>query len=432
MKVTAEKIDNNIVKLEIEVDAQTFEKAMGNSYIKLRKQIAIPGFRKGKAPRGIIERTYGEAIFYEDAINEVCPIAFEEAVKETEIEPVDRPDIDIIQIGNGQNLIFSASVIVKPDVELGEYKGIEAEKNEYNVTDDDVNEQVSRIQERNARWINVDEGAVKEGNRVTLDYTGSIGDKPFPGGSAENQSLVIGSGQFIPGFEEELIGLEPGDEKEFEITFPEDYHAEDLKGKLTTFRVKLHEIKEKELPVLDDEFAKDISEFDTLGEYKNDLKTKMEAEASERTKAEIENQIISKVVENAKVDIPDVMVERQIDNIMRDISFRLQFQGLDLEGYLKMTNTSINDFRAQYKDDSYNRVKTQLVLEKIAKTETIKATDEDIEDEFQKLSDQYKKSVEDVKKDLNGNNAHIEEGIVFRKTIEFLTENAILTEGSKE
>lgn len=428
MKVTAEKTGNNTVKMEIKVDPEIFDKAMENSYIKARKRIVVPGFRKGKAPRRVIENYYGEAIFYEDAINEVCPQAYEDAVKETAIDPVDQPEIDIVQIGGGQEFVFTATVTVKPDVKLGQYKGIEVEKVEYNVTESDVEKQLKQIQEQNARWIAVEGRAVKDGDRITLDYSGSIDGELFEGGTAENQTLVIGSGQFIPGFEEQCIGMEINEEKDLEITFPEDYHVQDLKGKAATFHVKIHDIKEKELPVLDDEFAKDISEFDTFEEYKADLKKKMVERASEMSKAEMENQLITKVVANASVDIPDVMVERQIDTIVRDISFRLQYQGMNLDQYLKLMNTSIDDFRAQYKNESYNRVKTQLVLESISEVESIEATDEDLEKEYIKLADQYKRSVDDIKRDFESNVEYIKEGLIAQKTVDFLLQNANLIE----
>lgn len=426
MKVTAEKTDTNKVKLEIHVDPETFERGMEKSYLKNRKNISIPGFRKGKVPRKIIERYYGEAIFYEDAVNEIFPAAYDEAVREANIEPVDRPEIDIVQIGSGQDLILTALVTVKPEVELGQYKGIEVTRTEYNVTDDDVDHQLHHVVERNARWISV-ERAVKEGDRVTLDYTGTIDGKEFPGGAAEKYILEIGSGHFIPGFEEQLTGMMPGEEKDINVTFPEKYHAEELQGKAAVFHVKIHEVKEKELPALDDEFAKDVSEFDTLDEYKADIKKRLVDAAEARSRNDMENELIRKVVDNAKVEIPDVMVENEIDDMVRDMDYRMRYNGLTLDQYLKMTNTTLDDLRAQFKEDAYNRVKTQLVLESIAKAENIEATDEDLEKEYARLADQYKQSIEEVKKNFANSTGYISNSIKVNKTIDFLIDNSVVT-----
>ena len=428
MKATVEKIEKNKVKLEIEVDPHIFDKAMESAYLKNRKNIAIPGFRKGKAPRKVIERYYGERIFYEDALNIACPEAYDQAVKENGIEPVDRPEIDIVQIGQGNPLIFTATVTIKPEVELGQYKGVEVEKVEYPVTDEEVEERLRQELERNARWITVEDRAVKLGDRVTLDYSGTVDGEAFEGGTAQNQSLEIGSGRFIPGFEEQLIGANIGEEKEIKVTFPEDYFREELKGKEAVFKVTVHEIKEKELPALDDEFAKDVSEFDTLEEYKADLRKKMEEIAKERAQVENENNVISKVVENATVDIPEVMVENQLDSILRDFDYRLRFQGLDLERYLKLTNTSLDDFRAQYRNEAYNRVKTQLVLEKIAREEAITVEEADMEKEYERMAEQYKRSVDEVKKDFAGSAEYIKENLLIQKTVDFLVHSAHFTE----
>ena len=428
MKVTKEILENKKVKLEIHVEPETFEQGMQKSYLKNRKNISVPGFRKGKVPRKIIERYYGEAIFYEDAVNEIFPQVYDEAVKEAGIVPVDRPEVDIVQIGSGQDLILTAEVDVKPEVELGQYKGIEIERVEYNVTDHDVEHQLEHIREDNARWITVEDRAVQNGDLVTLDYAGTIDGEAFPGGTAEKQTLEIGSGRFIPGFEEQLVGMKSSEEKDITVTFPEDYHAEELKGKEAVFHVKIHEIKEKELPVLDDEFAKDVSEFSTLEEYKADLRQKLQESAEERAKSQMENQLLEKITNNAKVDIPAVMVEREIDSMVRDMDFRLRYSGLNLEKYLEMINTSMEDFRAQYKDNAYNRVKTQLVLEAITKKEGITVTDEDREKEYQKLAEQYKRDVEDIKKAYGSNPEYIDDSILVQKTIDMLMEEAVLVE----
>ena len=432
MKTSVEKLENNKVKLEIEVDAQQFDEAMQKAYLKNRKHITIPGFRKGRAPRQIIERYYGEGIFYEDAINEACPKAYEEAVRESGIEPVDQPTIDIVQIGGGKSLIFTAEVTVKPEVELGQYKGIEINKVEYNVTDQDIDNQLEMIREQNARWVSVEDRPAKEGDLLTIDYKGYVDGEAFEGGTAEKQTLEIGSQRFIPGFEEQLVGMKVGDEKEIQVTFPEEYHAEDLKGKEATFEIKVHEIKEKELPELDDEFVKDISEFDTLEEYKANLRKTMEENAKQREKIEMENQLLEKVVQNAKVDIPEVMVENEIDAMVRDMDFRMRYQGLDLQTYLDMINTSMEDFRAQFKDDAYNRVKLQLTLEQIIKEEKIEASEEDLEREYEKIAEQYKLDVERVKKDYQGQEEGLKRSLAVQKAVDFLMEHAVVVEKQVE
>ena len=432
MKTSVEKLENNKVKLEIEVDAQQFDEAMEKAYLKNRGSITIPGFRKGKAPRKIIERYYGEGIFYEDAINEACPKAYDEAVRESGIEPVEQPTIDIVQIGGGQNFIFTAEVTVKPEVELGQYKGIEINKVEYNVTDQDIDEQLEMVREQNARWISVEDRAAKKGDLLTIDYKGYVDGEAFEGGTAENQTLEIGSQRFIPGFEEQLIGVKVGEEKEIQVTFPEEYHAEDLKGKEATFEIKVHEIKEKELPELDDEFVKDISEFDTLEEYKDNLRKTMEENSKQREKVEMENQLLEKVVENAKVDIPEVMVENEIDAMVRDMDFRLRYQGMNLQTYLDMINTTMEDFRAQFKDDAYNRVKLQLTIDQIIKEEKIEATDEDLEREYTRIAEEYKLDLDRVKNDYQGREEGLKNSLAVQKAVDFLMEHAVVVEKQEE
>lgn len=426
-KTTLEKLDNNKVKLTIHVGQDSFEEGMQKSYLKNRKSISIPGFRKGKVPRKVIEQYFGESILYEDAINEVFPPAYDQAVKETGIEPVDRPELDIVQIGSGQDFIFTAEVTVKPEVELGQYKGLEVDRVEYIVTDEEVEERIKQTLEQNARWVSVEDRPVKTGDRVILDYSGSIDGELFEGGTAEKQNLEIGSGHFIPGFEEQMVGMELGEEKDLKVTFPEEYHAEELKGKEATFHVKLHEIKEKELPDLDDEFAKDVSEFDTLDEYRADIKQKLEKNAEERSNTELKNNLIDLAVNNAKVDIPDVMVDFELDNMLRDIDNQLRYNGLNIESYLKIANTSIDDFRAQYKDDAYNRVKTQLVIEAIGKAENIEVSEEDYEKQYELLAKQYNQEVETIKKSLQGGLEHLENSIIAEKTIELLVDEAKVT-----
>ncbi len=432
MKATAEKTDKNSVKLTIEIDAEEFDKSMQKAYLKNRKHINIPGFRKGKAPRKIIEQFYGEAIFYEDAANDIIISTYSDAVKETGIEPVSQPEFDIIQIGNGQNFIYSADVVVKPEVELGEYKGIEIEKVEYNVTDEDVENEISKIREENARLINIEDRPVQEGDQVILDYKGMIDGEEFEGGSAENAVLEVGSNMFIPGFEEQLIGMNIGEEKEIKVTFPEDYHVEEIKGKEAVFKVKIKEIKEKELPELDDEFAKDVSEFDTFEEFKADVKRKLEEAVQDNMRAEMENNLLQKVVENANVDIPEPMIESEIDRQINELDFTLRYQGLSLEQYLSFVDMSMDDIRAQHRDQAYGTVKMRLVLEKIGEVEGIEVNDDDLEKEFEKLSEQYGRDVEDIKKDFESNVDYIKANLKVQKTVDFLMDNAIIVEEDKD
>lgn len=432
MKTNIEKLENSKVKLEIEVDAEEFDKSVERAYFRTRGRITIPGFRKGKAPRKVIERYYGEGVFYEDALNETLPVVYEEAVKDNGLSPVDRPSFDIVQIGKGQNLILTAEVTVKPDVELGQYKGIEINKVEYNVTDQDVNERLESIRQQNARWISVEDRPVQDGDLLTIDYKGYVDGEAFEGGTAENHSLEIGSGMFIPGFEEQLIGMSVGEEREIQVTFPEEYHAQDLKGKEATFTVKVHEIKEKELPELDDEFIKDISEFDTIDEYKADLRKTMEDMAKRNQKTAMENQLMEKVVENAKIDIPEVMIENQIDNNIREMEMNMRYQGLSLETYLEAMNQTMDDIRGQARTQAYNTVKLQLTLEEIIKQEAIEVSEEDLEDEYSKIAEQYKIDVDKVKSSYANQEEGLRNSLAMQKCIDFLMEHAIIVEAQEE
>src|SRR5690554_1319045 len=425
-KTALEKLDNNKVKLTIHVGQDSFEEGMQKSYLKNRKSISIPGFRKGKVPRKVMEQYFGESILYEDAINEVFPPAYDQAVKETGIEPVDRPELDIVQIGSGQDFIFTAEVTVKPEVELGQYKGFEVDRVEYIVTDEEVEERIKQTLEQNARWVSVEDRPVKTGDRVILDYSGSIDGELFEGGTAEKQNLEIGLGHFIPGFEEQMVGMELGEEKDLKVTFPEEYHAEELKGKEATFHVKLHEIKEKELPELDDEFAKDVSEFDTLEEYKESIRKRLEEDFKRKEEIENENNIIEKVMEICEVDVPEVMVETQLENELNEFEYRMRMQGLNLEQYLQITNSSIDSLKDQLRPMAANRVKGDLILEAIAKAENLEVTEEDIDRELDKMAESYKqenkeKFIADMKK---GDLSFMETPILNEKVIELLKANA--------
>ena len=428
MSVKIENVEKNVVQLEIEVDAAKFDEGMQKSFLKNAKKFNIPGFRKGKAPRAVVERYYGEQALYEDAINFVCPEAYDKAVEENDIHPVDKPEIDIKQIGSKQNLIFTAKVTTKPEVELGEYKGVEVKKAEAFVTDDDVENELKKVQEKNARLISVEDRGIQNDDIAVIDFEGFIDGVAFEGGKGSNYNLTIGSGQFIAGFEEQLIGAKKDDEVEVNVTFPEDYGNTDLAGKPALFKVKVNEIKVKELPDLDDEFAKDISEFDTLEAYKEDMRKKLVESAEHKAKHETEEGVVDRVVENASVDIPRVMVEKHIDGMAYDFDMRLRYQGMDLQRYLDIMGMDTDTFREQFSKRAEKEVKTQLVLEKVSKLEGIDATDEEVSEEIKRLAENYKQNEEDFKKHLREDDIeYIMSGIVVKKTVDFLVENAKLS-----
>lgn len=419
------KQEENKITLKLVVPAGDFEKAVDKAYGKLKGRFNIPGFRKGKAPRKLIEAQYGKEVFYDEAINICLPDVYEAALEAHKIEPIDRPVIDFEDIVPGQDVVFTAVVEVMPEFTLGNYKGIEVEKLEYNVQEEDIEKALKEMQEKNGRMIAVEDRPVKDGDLVIIDYKGMVDGVAFEGGTAERQSLVIGSGQFIPGFEDQLIGANIGDQVEVKVTFPEEYHAEELAGKDAVFEVKIHEIKEKELPALDDEFAKDVSEFDTLEELKADIKAKLEERFKAETEQTLRNQLVDAVVAQVELEVPAPVVERQLDAMVRDFGYQLSFQGLNLEYYYKITNTSEADLREQMRPDAINRVKAQLVLEKISEVEGIEATEADLEEEIAKVASQYKQEAAQFKErlreaDLN----YFKETIVLRKTIDFLVEHA--------
>lgn len=428
MSSTFVKKEGNIVTLKIEVDAETFEKGVQQAYLKNKPKFNIPGFRKGKVPRKIIEMNYGEGVFYEDAINIVFPEAYDKAIDEHNLDPVDRPSVDIEEIEKGKPVVFTVDVTVKPEVKLGEYKGIEIEKSEYNVTEEDLEAELKRMQERNARIIDAGDRSVKQGDILTIDYSGFVGEEQFEGGTAQNQPLEIGSGRFIPGFEEQLVGKNKEEEVEVKVTFPEEYHAEELAGKDAIFKVIIHEIKEKELPALDDEFAKDVSEFDTLDELKNDIKNRLQKQAEDKAKAENENKVVEKVVEACEVVIPEVMFERQIDNDINDFAYRLRYQGLEFKKYLELTGTKIEDLRKQFKPNAEKFVKADLVLEAVSEKEGIEATEEELNEELENIAKQYNQDVDKLKANIKGDELeYIKKGIIKRETIEFLVKEAKLS-----
>jgi len=418
--------ENNKISFNIELTEEEFEKAVQSAYLKNRNKFNIPGFRKGKAPRKIIELNYGEGVFYEEALNSILPKAYEEAIEKFNFEPVDNPEIDIESMEKGKPVIISVEVTVKPEVKLGDYKNIEVEKVEYNVTDEDVERELKAIQEMNARIIDASDRETKEGDILTIDYKGFVDGEQFEGGTAEKQRLEIGSKTFIPGFEEQLIGKKKGDTVEVKVTFPDEYFEESLKGKEATFEVVIHEVKEKELPELDDEFAKDVSEFDTLEEYKNNIREKLEKDAKEKEKLEFENKVIDKVIDSSEVDIPEVMVEHQVEHEIEEFNYRLRMQGLDLDKYLQLTGSKLEDLKKQLKPIAERRVKTDLVFEAIGKSENIAVTDEDIDKELDKIAKEYnQENVEQFKENMKkGDLGFLEAGIIRDKVIDILINNA--------
>ncbi len=420
-----EQTEKNTVKLTIEVDKEAFEKALEKSYRKNVKQIALPGFRKGKAPRKLIEKYYGEAVFYEDAVNFVCPDAYEFAVKEAGISPVDRPEIDIEEIGNGKDLVLTAVVTVKPEVELGEYKGVKAEKKVYETKDEDIETRINADAEKNARMITIEDRAVEKGDITVIDFEGFVDGVAFEGGKGTDHTLEIGSGQFIPGFEDQLVGAKLNEETEINVKFPEEYHAEELKGKDATFKVTVKEIKVKELPALDDDFAKDVSEFDTFEEYKANIKADLDKSNEARTKGEFENSVVEVVTENATVDIPQCMIDNRIEDMIKDFGYRLSSQGMSLEQYMQFTGSTMDTFKEQFKDQAAAQVKSNLVLEKIAEVEGLEVSDEDLEEELKKMAEMYGMELDKVKTLIGENEQEVmKEDLKIRKAVEFVAANA--------
>ena len=425
MSTTVEKISSNKVKLSFDIDAAKFDEAMGKAYIKVRGQVAIPGFRKGHAPRKMIENMYGEGVFYDEAFELIFDEVYGPAIDENKLEVVDRPQVDIQQIGTGKNLQFTCEVFVKPDVTLGEYKGVEVKKEHTLVTEDDVNAEIEKERNKQVAEVSVDDRAVAEGDTVNLDYSGSVDGVKFAGGTAEGQTLKIGSHTFIPGFEEQMVGMNIGEEKDLNVTFPTEYHAPDLAGKEAVFHVKVNSITETQLPALDDDFAKDISEFDTLDAYKADVRAKLEAQAAERDNNAFTNAVIEKVMANATVEIPDAMVERQIDSMVRNFEARLAQQGLKLADFMKYTGQDEKSFRNQYRDQAEKSVRANLVLEAVENVEKFEAAEEEIDAEIEKFAKQIGQNVEDLKKNLTeGDREYFKADVIRDKAVKFLCDNA--------
>ena len=426
MSTTVEKISSNKVKLSFDIDAAQFDAAMDKAYIKVRGQVTIPGFRKGRAPRKMIENMYGgESVFYDEAFELIFDEVYGPAIDENKLEVVDRPQVDIQQIGTGKNLQFTCEVFVKPDVTLGEYKGVEVKREHTLVTEDEVNAEIEKERNKQAAEVSVEDRAVAEGDTVNLDYSGSVDGVKFAGGTAEAQTLKIGSHTFIPGFEEQMVGMNIGEEKDLEVTFPQEYHAEELAGKKAVFHVKVNGITETQLPALDDDFAKDISEFDTLDEYKADVRAKLEAQAAERDNNAFTNAVIEKVMENATVEIPEAMVERQIDSMVRNFEARLAQQGLKLADFIKYTGQDEKSFRNQYREQAEKSVRANLVLEAVENAENFEATEEEIDAEIVKFAGQVGQDVENLKKNLTeGDREYFKADVIRDKAVKFLCDNA--------
>lgn len=425
MNSSMEKISSNKVKLRLELEAEAFEEAVQKAYLKMRNRINVPGFRKGKAPRAVIERMYGEGVFYEEAFDLVFPDMYRAAVEENHLEVVDQPSVDIETMEKGKNLVAIAEVFVSPDVELGAYKGLDVQRGTDEVDEEAVDHEIEQVRQRNAREIEVEDRPAQDDDIVNLDYAGSVDGVPFEGGTAQGQTLTIGSGSFIPGFEEQMVGMNIGEEKDLNVTFPTEYHAPDLAGKEAVFHVKVNSITETQLPALDDDFAKDISEFDTLDAYKADVRAKLEAQAAERDNNAFTNAVIEKVMANATVEIPDAMVERQIDSMVRNFEARLAQQGLKLADFMKYTGQDEKSFRNQYRDQAEKSVRANLVLEAVENVEKFEAAEEEIDAEIEKFAKQIGQNVEDLKKNLTeGDREYFKADVIRDKAVKFLCDNA--------
>ena len=428
MAVKTEQVEKNLVKLVFEVTSEDFEKAVNKVYLQNRGKITVAGFRKGKAPRSIVEKMYGEGVFYEDAINMVLPDAYEAAVKESELDVVARPEIDIEgDIKKGEPVVFTALVTTKPEVKLGKYKGVKIEKIEHNVTDEDVNKALEDEQKKNARVIYVEDRAVESGDIAVIDFDGSVDGVAFDGGKGEDYELEIGSNTFIPGFEDQLIGAKTGDEVKVEVKFPEEYHAADLAGKDAVFMVKVKSIKTKELPELDDDFASEVSEFDTLEEYKKNIKEKLEEQAAERVKAETENAVVEAVVKTAEFDLPDAMVDFEIDRNVNDFAQRLRYQGLDINTYLSYMGGDMDSFRENFREQAKTSCSTTLVLEAIMKKEGIEADPEEFETNLVDMAKKYNMELDKLKELISDEEKeNMKRDMAMGKTVEMLVNNAVV------
>ena len=432
MSLQVEKLEKNMAKLTIEVDAAEFEKAIDKAYQKSKGKISIPGFRKGKAPRKMIEQMYGKEVFYEDAANELIPEAYDKALEECEEEIVSSPKIEVVQVEAGKNFIFTAEVALKPEVVLGTYKGVKVDKIDVTVSDEEVDAQIEREREANGRTVSVEDRPVKDGDIAVIDFEGFVDGVAFEGGKGENYPLTIGSGSFIPGFEEALIGAELNKEVEVNVTFPVDYQAEELAGKPAVFKCTVKEIKEKELPALDDEFASEVSEFDTLAEYKEDVKNKLADKKAAEAKTAKEDAVIEAIIADAKMEIPDAMLESTQRQMVEEFAQRMQAHGLTLEQYMQFTGMNPQSFMEQIKPQALSRIQSRLVMEAVVKAENMTATEEEFEDEIKTMATAYQLEVDKVKELLGTKGAEqVKVDICIKKALEFVVENAKETKPSK-
>ena len=429
MNCKVEKTENaNEVKLELTIEAKKFDEAIKKVYFQSAKYFNIPGFRKGKAPRKVIETHYGKGVFYSDAIDIVFPEVYPAAIDELKIDPIDMPSIDVEEISKDNGLVLLVDVEVKPEFQLGDYKGVEVEKVDETVNEDVVNAKLDEMREKGSRLVSV-EREIANGDTANIDFEGFDGEVAFEGGKGENYDLVIGSGSFIPGFEDQLVGKKAGEEVEVNVTFPEEYHAENLAGKPVVFKVKVNDVKVKELPELNDEFAADTTEFNTLEELRADVRAKAEADAKEAAKNELRNRVIEKVVANTEVEVPEAMIKHEIENQMMELNYQLQYQGFGMEQFLKMTGKTMEEFKAEFaasrREEALRNVKTSLVIEAIAKAEGVEVNEEEVNAEVQKMADAYNMTVEQVKGALRATDLKDMEGqLKIRKTIDLLVENA--------
>lgn len=426
MSVQVEKLEKNMAKLTIEVSSEEFENAIAKAYKKNKNKISMPGFRKGKAPRAMIEKMYGKGIFYEDAANSIIPDAYADAAKESELEIVAQPEIDVTQIESGKPFIFTATVALKPEVTLGEYKGIEVEKKEVEVTDEEVEAEINKVRESNARMLDIDDRATQDGDTVLIDFDGYVDGKQFEGGKADDYSLVLGSHSFIDNFEEQLVGKNIGDDVEVNVTFPENYQAEELQGKPAVFKVKIKEIKVKELPELDDDFAQDVSNFDTIAEYKEDLKKKLTENKEEALKREREEAVIGKIIENAQMDIPEQMVDAQTRQMTQEFAQRLSSQGLSIDQYMQFTGLTPQKMIEELKPQALKRIQSRLVLEAVVATENIETTEEELDKEIENMASMYQMEVDKLKEVIGEEEKkQIGLDLAVQKAVEIVTEAAV-------
>lgn len=427
MKYTFEKAEKSTVKITIKLSSEEWAEAINSAYEKTKGRYSIPGFRKGKVPRKVLESTYGPSIFFEDAINYAFPKYFTEVLdKEPSIEVVAQPDLDIKKIDE-KGITMEAVVAVKPEVKLGDYKGIKFDKVEYNVKDEDVENEVKRLQERNSRLVDVNDRPAKDGDTVVIDYSGSVDGVKFEGGTAEKQNLVLGSHSFIPGFEEQVVGMSIGEDRDINVKFPEEYHAENLKGKDAVFAIKLHEIKVKELPEINDEFIKESTGSETLVAYKEEVKARLEKQNSDRANREIEDAIVKKITENATVEIPDALIESQVDRMVRETEYRLSYQGLKLEDYLKYAGQTMEEYRKGYKPQAEELVKSQLVIEKIIEDEKIEATEQDVEDKIAEMAKAQGREVPEVKKNMAARQMdYVKNEVIIKKLFDLLKSSNVI------